>query len=150
MNRGRSKRSGLAAGKALVAFGGRNVGETQLTDALWSDAEGDDARHSLKTTVHRLRKLLGNELALQVESGKLSFDPGHCWTDVWAFERLLDSDDPARKVVDDLLLARIEIKHIHVIAKQETPLEDLPEASPAQASDWMQHFHRLFQVPFAA
>jgi len=40
-----------------------------------------------------------------------------------------------RKVVDELLLARIEWKHIHVLAKRGTPLEDLPEASFWQKSD---------------
>jgi DNA-binding SARP family transcriptional activator len=80
---------------ALVAFGGRNVGETQVTDALWPDAEGDDARNSLKTTVHRLRKLLGNEKAIQVENGKLSLNAYYCWTDVWEFERLLNPQDEA-------------------------------------------------------
>jgi hypothetical protein len=40
-----------------------------------------------------------------------------------------------RKVVDELLLARIEWKHIHVVAKRGTPLEDLPEASYWQKSD---------------
>jgi hypothetical protein len=40
-----------------------------------------------------------------------------------------------KKVVDELLLAHIEWKHIHVIAKRGTPLEDLPEASFWQKSD---------------
>lgn len=40
-----------------------------------------------------------------------------------------------KKVVDELLLARIEWKHIHVLAKRGTPLEDLPEASVWQKSD---------------
>jgi hypothetical protein len=40
-----------------------------------------------------------------------------------------------RKVVDELLLAHIEWKHIHVIAKRGMPLEDLPEASYLQKSD---------------
>ena len=40
-----------------------------------------------------------------------------------------------KKVVDELLLARIEWKHIHVLAKRGTPLEDLPEASFWQKSD---------------
>lgn len=42
-----------------------------------------------------------------------------------------------RKIVDDLLLARVEEKHIHVIAKRGTPLEDLPEASLLQKSDFI-------------
>ena len=42
-----------------------------------------------------------------------------------------------KKIVNDLLLARIEEKHIHVIAKSGTPLEDLPEASLLQKSDFI-------------
>lgn len=41
------------------------------------------------------------------------------------------------KIVDDLLLAGIEEKHIHVIAKRGTPLEDLPEANLLQKSDFI-------------
>lgn len=43
----------------------------------------------------------------------------------------------ARKIVDDLLLAKIEDKHIHVIAKRGTPLENLPEANLLQKSDFI-------------
>ena len=50
---------------------------------------------------------------------------------------LLPDVDVARKVVDELLLARIDEHHIHVIAKEGTPMEDLPEASLAQKSDVM-------------
>ena len=42
-----------------------------------------------------------------------------------------------RRIVDELLLARIEEKHIHVIAKRGTPLEELPEASLLQKSDFI-------------
>jgi len=48
---------------------------------------------------------------------------------------LVPDIEHARKIVDELLLARVEEKHIHVIAKEGTPLEDLPEASLAQTSD---------------
>ena len=43
----------------------------------------------------------------------------------------------ARTVVDELLLARIEERHIHVIAKEGCTLEDLPEASLLQKSDFV-------------
>lgn len=42
-----------------------------------------------------------------------------------------------KRVVDDLILARIDEKHIHVIAKRNTPLEDLPEATLLQKSDFV-------------
>ncbi len=42
-----------------------------------------------------------------------------------------------KKIVDELLLARIEEQHIHVLAKRGTPLEDLPEANLLQKSDFI-------------
>ena len=50
---------------------------------------------------------------------------------------LLPDLDVTHKVVDELLLARIEERHIHVIAKEGTPLKDLPEASLIQKSDFV-------------
>ena len=41
----------------------------------------------------------------------------------------------ANKVTDELLLARIEERHIHVIAREGTELGDLPKASLLQTSD---------------
>ncbi|HEY1329502.1 MAG TPA: DUF1269 domain-containing protein [Casimicrobiaceae bacterium] len=41
----------------------------------------------------------------------------------------------ARRVMDDLLLARVEERHIHFLAKRGTPMEGLHEASMAQKSD---------------
>ena len=41
----------------------------------------------------------------------------------------------SRTIAAELLLARIETRHIHVLAKQGTPMEDLPEASHLQLSD---------------
>lgn len=38
-------------------------------------------------------------------------------------------------IVDELLLARIEERHLHVVAREGTPMEDLPEARVAQSSD---------------
>jgi len=41
----------------------------------------------------------------------------------------------ARKIVDELLLAHVEWKHIHLLAREGVPLEDLPEAALSQKSD---------------
>ncbi|HVB47224.1 MAG TPA: DUF1269 domain-containing protein [Burkholderiales bacterium] len=48
---------------------------------------------------------------------------------------LVPDVEVGKKVVDELLLAHVEWKHIHVLAKRGTPLEDLPEASAWQKSD---------------
>ena len=48
---------------------------------------------------------------------------------------LLPEVASARAIVDELLLARVEERHIHIVAREDTPLEDLPEAGVAQRSD---------------
>jgi len=42
-----------------------------------------------------------------------------------------------KKIVDELLLARIDERHIHVLAKPGTPMENLPEATLMQKSDFV-------------
>ena len=41
----------------------------------------------------------------------------------------------AKQVVDDLLLARIEARHIHVLAPRDAQIGDLPEATVFQKTD---------------
>jgi hypothetical protein len=48
----------------------------------------------------------------------------------------------AHKVVDELLLARVPDKHIHVIAREGTEIGDLPEATLAQKSDFVPAMER--------
>lgn len=48
---------------------------------------------------------------------------------------LLPSVACAKRIVDDLLLDRVEERHIHVLAKRGTPLEDLPTTSLTQRTD---------------
>jgi len=40
-------------------------------------------------------------------------------------------------LVNELLLSHVEERHIHVIAKEGTPMEELPEASLLQKSDFI-------------
>ncbi|HYE36666.1 DUF1269 domain-containing protein [Methylocaldum sp.] len=42
-----------------------------------------------------------------------------------------------KKIVDELLLARVDERHIHVLAKRGVPLEDLPEATFLQKTDFI-------------
>ncbi len=84
--------------KALVAFGAGGVTEAQLAEALWPDAQGDDAHNAFVTTLQRLRKLLGTRQALVLQEGRLSLDRRLCLVDTWAFE----SVDPQAAADDDL------------------------------------------------
>lgn len=55
---------------------------------------------------------------------------------------LVPSVELAHKIVDELLLARVEERHIHILAKAGTPLGDLPEASLFQKSDFIPAMER--------
>jgi len=48
---------------------------------------------------------------------------------------LLPDADTTRQIVNELLLARIDIGHIHVMARSGTTMKDLPEANIMQKSD---------------
>lgn len=83
----------LALLQALIAFGGRDVAEHHLADALWPDADGDLAHQSLAVNLHRLRQLLGSEQVIQRKDSNLTLNEKCCWVDVWAFEHLLQQAD---------------------------------------------------------
>ena len=87
--------------KAIVAFGGRDVPEQALCDALWGDEEGDAARNALSITVLRLRKLLGSNESVLQQGGKVSLNRELCWVDAWVFEaRPADAESASRKVLN--------------------------------------------------
>ena len=50
---------------------------------------------------------------------------------------LIPNIEMTKKVVDDLLLARVSEGQIHVLAKRDTPLGNLPAASFLQKSDFI-------------
>ena len=75
--------------KTIIALGGREISTTSLMSALWPDVDGDTAQRSFDTTLHRLRKMLGDDRVLSLKEGKVSLDGRYCWVDVWSFERLL-------------------------------------------------------------
>ncbi|VAW76717.1 hypothetical protein MNBD_GAMMA15-165 [hydrothermal vent metagenome] len=74
--------------KVLLAFGGRDVHIDKIMDALWPDAEGDQARASFKTTLHRLRKVLGDLDVLVLRNHRLNLNEQYAWVDTWAMTRL--------------------------------------------------------------
>ena len=54
--------------------------------------------------------------------------------------------DTAKTVVDELLLKRVDEHHIHVVAKEGTPMGDLPEANLLQKSDFIPAMERGLAV----
>jgi DNA-binding SARP family transcriptional activator len=81
--------------KILITLGGKYVNETQISDVLWPEAEGDKAHNAFKTTLSRLRQLIGVQDAIFTREGQITLDPRLCWVDLWEFERLLNDADHA-------------------------------------------------------
>ncbi len=50
---------------------------------------------------------------------------------------LVPEIETTKKIVDELLLARIEERHIHVLSRRGTDLESLPEATFLQKTDFL-------------
>lgn len=93
----------IALLKALVAFGGHDVPESRLIDALWPD--GEAAAESLTVNLHRLRKLLGDDDAIQVRGGRIGLNSDLCWVDAWAVEPLMEcaKTSSAARRIDEVL-----------------------------------------------
>lgn len=76
----------LALLKAIIAFGGAQVPESRLLEALWPDLEGDAAHRALEAGVHRLRVLLRAPDVIRQKGGMLILDTMRCWVDARAFD----------------------------------------------------------------
>ena len=85
----KAQRRPLQLLKCLIALGGREIPETQLTEKLWPDADGDFAHQNFATTLHRLRKLLKYEEAILLKDKLVSLNPRYCWIDIWAWDALV-------------------------------------------------------------
>jgi ATP/maltotriose-dependent transcriptional regulator MalT/DNA-binding SARP family transcriptional activator len=86
---GKSPRKPLELLKALVAFGGSDVNQSTLIDALWPELEGDNAQRAFETALYRLRKLLGDDMAILLKSGKVTLETSRVWVDALAIEDLV-------------------------------------------------------------
>ena len=85
---GKAQRRPLELLKVLIAYGGEKVSESRIVDALWPRIDGDSAHRSFTSTLHRLRKLLGEDRAIVLHEGKLTLDRRYVWVDAWAFDAL--------------------------------------------------------------
>jgi two-component SAPR family response regulator len=76
--------------QCLIAQGGRGINKEFLSNAVWPEAEGDDAVNSFDVTLHRLRKILKHKDALLAIDSRLTINSETVWVDAWTFERLLN------------------------------------------------------------
>ena len=104
---GKVQKKPLEMLKALIALGGRDVNEEQLSDLLWPEADGASAHSALKMTLSRLRRLTGFEDAVMYQDGRLAIDPRFCWVDAWLFERLFGQ-------IEDGMKGLTKMKHMNI------------------------------------
>jgi two-component SAPR family response regulator len=106
--------------RAIVALGGRGVRDIDIIDALWPDAEGDAGRRVFDTTLHRLRRQLGEDDAVRLTDGRVHLDERICWLDVWALERALVESE--RLVTQRAPLPELSGIADHLLALYRGPL----------------------------
>lgn len=80
---------------ALLATSGRVMSRDKLVAFLWPERDTESARNLLKTAVHELRKLLG-ENAIRSTGDQLSIDSAILRCDVVEFEAAVAANDLAR------------------------------------------------------
>lgn len=88
---GKAQRRPLALLALLVAHAGRPLDAASVMDELWPSLEANAPRASLDMALSRLRKLLGDPAAVVCTEGQIRLDPQRVWSDVAAFEALLQA-----------------------------------------------------------
>jgi two-component SAPR family response regulator len=115
--------------KTLIAFGGREVGEVRLCEALWPDSDGDVAHTTFSVTLHRLRKLIGTDTLLLNDS-RLTLNSEVCWVDAWEYERTIGK-------IKQLLNTRpIDPQHITKLVHQAMDLYHGPYLGNEDEQPW--------------
>lgn len=101
--------------KVLIAHGGLRVDAALAIGALWPEAEGDSAKVSFDSNLHRLRKLLDVEDVIMLSEGRLSLDATRCWVDAWAFEEAVTGIEHAVHAGDTgtVMSAADELLHLY-------------------------------------
>jgi DNA-binding SARP family transcriptional activator len=105
--------------KALLAFGGREVHAELLSQALWPDADGDEAQNSFDVTLYRLRRIFGVKDLFIVQDRRLTLNNEHAWVDAWEFEKLVNHGERllnhsyAADIADELAANSERLLHLY-------------------------------------
>jgi ATP/maltotriose-dependent transcriptional regulator MalT/DNA-binding SARP family transcriptional activator len=126
--------------RRLIAHGGERVPLSLLADALWPEADGDHALAALKTTVQRLRGLIGADALVQRE-GRLGLSRRAVWLDLWAFEDRLR----VAHAGPETLARALELYRGPLLADDPGDALDLP-ARPRLHAAWLAVVERLCEA----
>lgn len=88
ISKGKAQHKLLDLLRVIIALGAQQVSVDEISEWLWPDADGDVAAGNLRTSLHRLRKLLKRDDSIIVYNNRISLNDKICWLDVRAFESL--------------------------------------------------------------
>ena len=104
---GKTPKKPLELLKLLICKKGGSIDRTEVMDQLWPHTDGDRAFQNMNTTLHRLRKFLGQDSCITLEHGRLSLNSELCWVDAWYFEAMINKVKSERHLEKRIgLLAR--------------------------------------------
>lgn len=92
---GKTQRKPLELLKYLCAAGMQGLNQDLIEEALWPEADGEAADQAFRTTLHRLRKLLRHDDAVQLSDRHVSLNPSLASLDYIAFEHTAEGADHA-------------------------------------------------------
>lgn len=69
----------------LITAGPNGLDKTEAELKLWPQAQAEIADNTLDTTLYRLRKMLGNSLAIELTNGIVRLNDAHVRVDAWVF-----------------------------------------------------------------
>lgn len=81
--------------KVIIASSVIGLRQEEIIDLLWPESEGDLSYQAFKTNLHRLRKLLGAQDAVQIKDGRINLNRTICWVDLSAIEDLISKAQKA-------------------------------------------------------
>ena len=125
---GKAQRRPLDLLKLLIAYGGEQVPEHRITDALWPRIDGDSAHRSFTSALHRLRKLLGEERAVVLHEGRVTLDRRYFSVDAWDFDALAAEIENAADThaLEKRALRVLELYRGPFLAGEEAPWQIAP------------------------
>lgn len=86
---GKAQRKPIELLKALIGFGASAVPVDTLIHALWPEPYEGDSQKVFDITLHRLRKLMGEDAAITLTDRRVSLNPALVWLDTRSFEQRL-------------------------------------------------------------
>ena len=89
---GKTQKKPIELLKAIIIHGKKPARKELLAELLWPDVDGDTALNCLRTTLQRLRKLVGKETVI-LRDERISLNEEYCQVDTWKIKGLINDTE---------------------------------------------------------